>query len=654
MVVSVCKKETQPLIEVRHLYRHFGEGDNQTTILNDINLSIASGEMVAIIGASGSGKSTLMNILGCLDTPSSGEYWFEGNKTNDFDLSQRARCRRESMGFVFQRYHLLSNLSAVDNVMIPSIYSGVKYVEGKQRAETLLARLGLAQRINYKPTQLSGGQQQRVSIARALMNGGKVIFADEPTGALDSQSSAEVIQILRELHALGHTVILVTHDLEIAHSADRIIELKDGKIIADTVVRKTSEVRTKTQPLASSVHERFSLGRYLSAFMMALNAILTHKLRAFLTMLGIIIGISSVVSVVAIGHGAQQHVLDGISQLGTNTIEIFPGRAGDRRAWRTKTLTSEDAYFLAQQDFIESATPSVFATASLRYGIHDLQAEIEGVGEQYFQVRNQKKRIGRLLNIFDMRENNPVAIIDESSAKQLFHEQNPIGEIIILNNLAVKIVGVVADDERRRSSSQSINLWLPYSVVMDRLSGQSYVNRITVRVVDTIESHVVEDAITRVLIRRHGTQDFSLFNADSLRQTIESTTKTLSLLISSIAFISLLVGGIGVMNIMLVSVTERTQEIGIRMAMGARYSDIMLQFLIEAVVLCFIGGGLGILFAFSIGYLVSLSEINFKLIYSSTSIMIAFLCSTGIGLLFGYLPARNAARLDPIQALVRE
>ncbi|UJF23779.1 MacB family efflux pump subunit [Suttonella sp. R2A3] len=638
------------MIEVRGLYRRFGEGEQAVTVLNNIDLQIAAGEMVAIIGASGSGKSTLMNILGCLDRPSAGEYWLDGDNTANLSSEARARLRREHIGFIFQRYHLLADLSARENVAIPSVYAGVSSEQGLKRADELLSRLGLASHTHHKPSQLSGGQQQRVSIARALMNGGKIIFADEPTGALDSQSGEEVMAILRELHQAGHTIILVTHDPHIAASADRTIEIKDGEIIADSAAKVGVKASEPEAPLRAA---RLGLSRYFAAFSMAWRAIIGHKLRAFLTMLGIVIGIASVVSVVALGQGAQQQVLSQISDLGSNTIHIYPGKFGDRRAWRIRTLTAEDADVLAEQSFIDSATPNVSRSTNSRYNNLDLSARVEGVGAQYFQVQNRKIVRGRSFNSRDIERYAAVAVIDQTGAKRLFREKDPLGEVILLKNMAATVVGVVEDD-KSQFSANSLNVYAPYTSVMNRLLGQNHVNTITLRIADGVASGMAEDAIKRILIRRHGAEDFSLLNADSLREAITNTTRTLSLLISAIALISLIVGGIGVMNIMLVSVTERTQEIGIRMAVGARQSDILRQFLIEAVLLCLIGGVLGIALAFGLGQLLSVTGADFEMIYSTASIVAAFVCATGIGILFGFLPARNAARLDPVDALARE
>ena len=652
----------EPLIRIKNLYRRFKSGEGEVTILNDLNLEIEAGEMVAIIGQSGSGKSTLMNILGCLDRPSAGEYYINGKNATDLSPQERAALRREYIGFIFQRYHLLADLKAWENVAIPAIYAGTDGEAREKRAKALLTRLGLGERTEHKPGQLSGGQQQRVSIARALMNGGQIIFADEPTGALDSHSGEEVMKILGELHAEGHTIILVTHDRHIAEHADRVIEIKDGKIIADHRQQHEETASSTADTAPTGKKTAFgAAGRFTSAIHMAWRAILGHKLRAFLTMLGIIIGIASVVSVVALGQGAQQQVLSQISDLGSNTIEIFPGRFGDRRAGRIRTLVPADAAILAQQSFIDSATPTVNASPTIRHGNKDYTGNLTGVGEQYFQVQNIPITAGRAFSARDIDDYAALAILDKKGAETLYNSTatdnyaSAIGQTLLLNNVPVRIIGIADTDKQNRfGGSNSINVYMPYTSAMNRLLGRNHVSGITLRISDNADPVAAEDAITRILTRRHGSQDFSLFNSDSLRKAITGSTQVFTLLISAIAAIALVVGGIGVMNIMLVSVTERTQEIGIRMAVGARQSDILMQFLIEALMLCLLGGALGIALAYGIGWLFNQSGAEIRLIYSTSSVIAAVICSSSIGILFGYLPARNAARLDPVEALSRE
>lgn len=643
-----------PLLEIRGLRREFPAGDQMVAVLKDVDLQIQAGEMVAIIGQSGSGKSTLMNILGCLDRPTSGSYRVGGRDVSSLDADELAELRREYFGFIFQRYHLLTDLTAQGNVEMPAIYAGTPASARGERARALLERLGLGHRFDYRPNKLSGGQQQRVSVARALMNGGQVILADEPTGALDSRSGEELLALLRELHAQGHTIILVTHDPGVAETADRIIEIRDGEIVAD---RRRQPLRQDAPALDSLQRRGHGLRDQLAeALRMALRAMGAHKLRTFLTMLGIIIGISAVVSVVALGQGSQQKILQQISSIATNTVDVFPGKDfGDRNSGKIETLVPADAEALAGQEFVDSVTPQVSSSLTLRYRNQALSASLQGVGDQFFRAKGYQFALGRGFDAAAVDALAQDAVIDDNTRQKLFGtRQDILGEVILLGQLPVRIIGVLQPITSGFGSNSSLQVFIPYSSAMHRLLGQSHLASVIVRISDQVSTDAAEQGIVRLLTRRHGVKDFFVVNTDTIRQTITGTTETMTALISAIALISLLVGGIGVMNIMLVSVTERTHEIGVRMAVGARQSDILRQFLIEAVLVCLVGGALGVAGALGIGALVSQLSSSYSLIFSTSSIVAAFLCSTAIGLIFGFLPARNAAQLDPVDALSRE
>lgn len=651
------------LIRLEKLRREFPSGDGTITVLKDIDLVIEAGEMVAIVGASGSGKSTLMNILGCLDRATAGSYRISGRETALLEPDELAALRREHFGFIFQRYHLLGELDALANVEIPAIYAGMAPRDRRARAERLLDRLGMSDRTDHRPGQLSGGQQQRVSIARALMNGANVILADEPTGALDRHSGEEVLRILEELNAEGKTIIIVTHDMNVASRARRIIEISDGVILSD----RKSEAADERGPVTASAPQgerprsggylRSVVDRFKEALRMAVLAMAAHRLRTFLTMLGIIIGIASVVSVVAIGQGTQQQVLANISSLGTNTLEIFAGRNfGDTRSGKITTLVVSDADALARQSYVAAVTPTVSTSETLRVGSLEASALVNGVGEQYFAARGTKLAEGSFFDARSVRSRATDAVIDENTLKTLFANSptSPVGQVLLIGNVPARIVGVTQPQQGGFGSSQNLSVYLPYTTVQTRFLGNMSLRSITVRVADDVDTSLAEQDVTRFLTQRHGSQDFFILNTDDIRQTITSTTQMLTLLIAAIAVISLVVGGIGVMNIMLVSVSERVSEIGVRMAVGARQGDILQQFLIEAVLVCLIGGLFGIGAAFGIGQLVKLISSDFALIYSTTSIVAACVCSTLIGMVFGFLPARNASRLDPVVALSRD
>ncbi|WP_343727441.1 MacB family efflux pump subunit [Burkholderia seminalis] len=686
----------RPLLKLAAVTRRFPAGDKDVVVLNNVNLSIDAGEIVAIVGASGSGKSTLMNILGCLDHPSEGTYTVGGRDTHMLDSDELAQLRREHFGFVFQRYHLLPHADAVANLEMPAIYAGTPRAARHARARELLARLGLADRAHHRPGQLSGGQQQRVSIARALMNGGQVILADEPTGALDTKSGQEVLRILHELNALGHTIVIVTHDKTVARHARRIIEISDGEIVADrpnrhyaealaeagidtaeaaataatataadsspavdrhdTATPADADANADTDPAPRAPRFAAGTGRFAEACRMAWIALVSHRLRTLLTMLGIIIGITSVVSIVAIGEGAKRYMLDEIGSIGTNTINIYPGTDwGDSRADTIQTLVPADVAALAEQPYVDSATPETSRTLLLRYRNVDVNALVSGVGERYFQARGMRFALGAAFDDDAVRRQAQVAVIDQNTRRKLFGAtRNPVGDVILVDNVPCVVIGVTADKKSAFGSVKSLNVWVPYTTASGHLFGQRYLDSITVRVRDGQPSAAAEKSLEKLMIQRHGRKDFFTYNMDSVVKTVEKTGQSLTLLLSLIAVISLVVGGIGVMNIMLVSVTERTREIGIRMAVGARQSDILQQFLVEAVLVCLLGGTIGIALSFGLGALFSMFVVQWKMVFSAGAIVTAFVCSTLTGVIFGFMPARNASRLDPIDALARD
>ncbi|MBG6027052.1 macrolide ABC transporter ATP-binding protein/permease MacB [Proteus mirabilis] len=645
------------LLELDEVSRLYTNGEEETVVLNKVSLTIDAGEMVAIIGASGSGKSTLMNILGCLDKPSSGEYKVAGQSVAKMEGDQLAALRREHFGFIFQRYHLMSHLSAEQNVEIPAIYADKNATQRKERARELLTRLGLGDRVDYRPNQLSGGQQQRVSIARALMNGGEVILADEPTGALDSHSGKEVMSILKQLNEQGHTVIIVTHDPLIAAQAERIIEIKDGKIINDNYHQRTAnKVKKETTPVLASSYLGQIFGRFTQALDMAWRAMVVNKIRTLLTMLGIIIGIASVVTIIVIGDAAKSMVLADIKAIGSNTIDIYPGKDfGSDSPEDRQSLTLQDVFALKQQSYVQAVTPQVQFNTRLRRGNQDSPASVAGVSDDYFTVYAMKFSQGGSFTPDMIQRQAQVVVIDENTRQRFFPtKKEVIGEQIIIRNIPSTIVGVIAEKKSAFGNGQSLRVWVPYSTLNSRILNRSYLDSITVRATEGYDASVAEQQIIRLLTIRHGKKDIFTYNLDSFIKAAESTTQTMQLFLTLVAVISLVVGGIGVMNIMLVSVTERTREIGIRMAVGARASDVMQQFLIESVLVCLVGGVLGIGLSFGIAMVASVMLPDWHFVFQPIALVSAFICSTAIGVIFGFLPARSAAKMNPIDALARE
>jgi macrolide transport system ATP-binding/permease protein len=646
-----------PIIALRDIRKTFYRGTLAVEVLHGISLDIHAGEFVAIMGASGSGKSTLMNLIGLLDRPTTGSYRFDGDEVAALDADGRALLRREAFGFIFQQYNLLPSESATANVEMPAVYAGLPHGERVKRAEALLTQLGLADRLDHKPTQLSGGQQQRVSIARALMNGGAVILADEPTGALDSKSGEEVMRLLHDLNAQGHTILLITHDHDVAAQANRIIELKDGNIVSDHQVEHAEAAQGSAQPKRPQLSRKTGFAPFdvIEAGRMALQALRSNLLRTLLTLLGIIIGVASVVAMLAIGDGAKQSVLDRITAMGTNLLLVRPGAPNIRQAGGvTATLTAEDAEAIsAEIGNILAAVPEYTGNVTVRTGARDYVTQVNATTAPFPVAREWPVAEGIFFSDSDVKSYLPVAVIGQTVVNNLFEGTDPIGRYVLLNNIPFQVIGIMTPKGATPwGADQDDIIYVPLSTGMLRLFGQRYVRTITVQVQDVTRINDTQEEIRQLLMARHRAEDFQIRNMASIIETAMETQNTLTILLGSIAAISLLVGGIGVMNIMLVSVTERTREIGVRMATGARRLNIMLQFNSEALAICTLGGLIGVALGLSVTWL--FGYFGRPVIFSAEPVLLAFFCAFATGLLFGYLPARKAADLDPVVALAAE
>ncbi|MFC7299845.1 MacB family efflux pump subunit [Herminiimonas aquatilis] len=641
-----------PLIELRGVTKTYRNGGLEVEVLHGIDLKIYEGEFVAIMGASGSGKSTLMNILGCLDRPTTGSYHFMGRDVSGFGRDERALLRRDDFGFVFQSYNLIASASAAENVEVPAMYSGLPPAERHARAQALLNELGLAERSHHRPNQLSGGQQQRVSISRALMNGGRIILADEPTGALDSKSGQDVMKLLADLSSRGHTVLLITHAKEVADHAQRLIEIKDGHILSDPGPAHPSPLQTDfVRPVVAGVGSR--LTDMVEAAKMALRSLRANFFRSVLTLLGIVIGVASVIAMLAIGDGAKAAVVERISAMGSNLLLVRPGAPNQRGFSGTATLVVDDVKAIDELPNILAAIPEQSSSVTLRFGTSDTATSVTGTSAKFPLARQWPVAQGTFFSEEDETSYATVAVLGKTTSTALFGDQNPIGEFVLINNLLFQVVGVMSEKGASpMGSDQDDVVFVPYSTSSLRLSGQRYLRNVTVAVEDVDRIDETQEEVDKLLLERHGTVDYQIRNMASIMEAMEQTQNTLTILLGSIAAISLLVGGIGVMNIMLVSVTERTREIGIRMATGARESNIMQQFLIEAVVVSAIGGAIGVLFGLATAAVIA--AFGTPIQYSAAPVLLAFGCAFMTGLLFGYLPAKKAAQLDPVVALSAE
>ncbi len=696
---------SEPVIQVQDVSRIYRLGDVEVRALDGVSLTIERGEFVAIMGSSGSGKSTLMNILGCLDRPSSGRYLLEGLNVAEVPEPSLARIRSERIGFVFQSFNLLPRTSALENVALPLFYgvSGpARRAERFARARDALRFVGLAERERNTPSQLSGGQQQRVAVARALISGPSLLLADEPTGNLDSRTSHEIMDMLRSLNRdQGVTIVVVTHESDIAAYADRIVTMRDGRIVADQVQRSAAPATPRPRagpafaaPRAMSGSAASQRGSFLAFFAMILlaaaQALGRNKMRSALTMLGVFIGVAALIAMVAVGQGANEAVKKQIESLGTNLLVVLPGattttgvRAGSGSA---STLTVSDALALRRDDpAVGMVSYLIRQLGQVMNGSLNWTTNIQGVTPSYLDTAGWHLVAGRSINAQDDEEAAMVALIGQTVYQQLFSpNENPTGSMILVKGTPMRVIGLLAaKGQSTYGQDQDDIVMIPFSAaerkvlgvavpsqaqtatdpyfpppvnpygITPRLTG--YVNQIYVQAVSPDRVHAAIDQVTATLLRRHrirpgDTPDFAIRNLSQIAEAAEGSSRIMALLLATVASISLIVGGIGIMNILLVSVTERTREIGLRMAIGARRLHVLLQFLVEAVFLSVTGGIAGILFGLVASELITMIA-HWPTVQSLVAIVGGFLFSAAVGIFFGYYPARKASHLDPIEAL---
>ena len=640
-------------------------GKVEVKALEDVSLKIAPGEFVAIMGPSGSGKSTLMHILGLLDRPDAGEYYLGKRKINVLLDEELAAIRNRLAGFVFQQFHLLPRMTALENAELPLIYAGKRHL--KEAAQQKLEEVGLSDRISHRPNELSGGQQQRVAIARSLVNDPLIILADEPTGNLDSKSQEEIISVLKELNQKGKTIIIVTHEKEIASSARRVIRMLDGRIISDEKSGVPPEPSEESQVdkiidvVLSKSERKARETEFFDYLHQASGAMLSHKTRSFLSILGILIGVAAVIAMLAVGQGAKESIEKQLVSLGSNLLVVRPGSARVHGvAMETGTVTRftfQDAAAIEKltDDVVKSVSPSVSGRVQLVYENKNWNTQVEGVGVDYASIRASEPAVGRFFSEGEVKMREKVVILGTTVARQLFGDADPVGETIKINLLNFKVIGVLPSKGGSGFHDQDDTVLIPVTTAMYRVLGKEYIDSIYVEAKGPDLIDAAQEAVSEIIIKEHHLNkseedSFQIRNMADIKNALEATTKTMSLLLGSIAAISLLVGGIGIMNIMLVSVTERTREIGLRKAIGANNKDIMVQFLIEAVLMSFIGGIVGILLGSGASMLITLFA-GWTVRVSLFSIILATTFSLIIGIVFGLWPAQKASKLDPIEAL---
>lgn len=647
------------MIRLKSVSKTYAMGDTAVHALREVSLTIEAGDFIAIMGPSGSGKSTLMQILGLLDRPDTGSYELLGEEVGNLDEDALAALRRRVIGFIFQQFNLLPRTSALQNVGLPLLYSERKV--DLPRSQALLEKVGLGNRADHHPNELSGGQQQRVAIARAMVNNPLLILADEPTGNLDSVSEAEILNLLESLNESGITVIMVTHEEEIGQRAHRIIRMRDGAIHSDERNRPLKPAPTPPR-LSIAQHDRFQIGFVLQYLKQGFDNLYANKIRTSLSMLGILIGVAAVVAMLALGKGARQAVEQQLSSLGSNLLTVRAGAMrgpGGARAesGSTTRLTAADAHAIKQEvPNVVSASSMVNGRVQVTFGGENWNTSVVGAEPSYARMHSAAPERGRFFTDDENQRRMRVAVLGATVVKNLFGDRDPLGEMIKVNKISFQVIGLLPEKGAGGFMDQDDRIIVPLGTAMRRLLGKNYVDAIEVEVENTEVSSRVQDETLDLMYSRHGVREsakedaFNVMNMAEIQAALSSSTQIITLLLSIIAAISLVVGGVGIMNIMLVSVTERTREIGLRKAIGGSRRDILAQFLAEAVIISMVGGALGIGLAF-VATLAMSYLAGWATTISFASVFYAFAFSASVGILFGFYPARKASLLQPIEAL---
>ena len=633
------------LIEFDDVCKYYQMGDTTVKAVDHITMQIEKGEFVAIVGQSGSGKSTCMNIIGCLDVPTSGVYRLNGKDVGSMSKNELAEIRNEMLGFIFQQYNLLPKLSLMENVELPLIYAGLSRKEQQARARVALEQVGLGDKLGNKPSQLSGGQQQRASIARALAGGPAVILADEPTGALDSHTGRD-------------------HPRQLHRGAGRADHPAGGR--AHRLRRRRPRPRgggpAPLHPAGGPTGtggQRMNLNMLYETVRQALKNIWSNKFRTFLTMLGIIIGIMAVMIIVGLGNGLTQSMRASVSSMGMNLLQVnvFGPRA--------RSVDINDMYDIIEErpDLFSSLSPIVNmdrTSSAVKVGTRSFdQTTAIGVSEAYAGMTGATIAEGRGIQFVDCAEYKRVCVVGDYIAR-VGYGGNAIGQTIKLGPNQFTIVGVAApevDDPSLQEGSSDDYVYIPYTTAQ-RAARNATVSSYGVTTVS--ESQVAEGKAVLEAGLQELTHSEDSYFVTSLSEVLNTFSSMIGMVVSVltvIAAISLLVGGIGIMNIMMVSVAERTREIGIRKALGAKERTILALFVTEAATTSALGGLIGIVLGYGISAAASplvaalMGDTNMSINPSASSVAVAFGVSVGIGILFGYLPAKRAARLNPIEAL---
>lgn len=680
-------------IEVNGLSFSYLSMGQHVPVLNDISLSIEKGEMIAIQGPSGSGKSTLFYILGGLLQFHSGKVIIDNNDLSKMSNDKLAVFRNRKIGFIFQQFHLLPKANVLENILLPTHYPfeiANPNEKEREKAKELAVTLGIDERLEHLPNQLSGGQQQRVAIARSLIRDAEILLADEPTGNLDSKSSEQIMNLLKELNDQGKTILIITHDKDVSQQCSRVFHLKDGKITDIENLKKRAKSphsQNDTELPAKRRTIRFrNLGHSavayinvgLAMFPLAWQNLNRNRVRSALTMLGITIGVAALLAMITVGQFTKRKILDSYVELGINTL-VFNGYPN----WQLKAtdiVSTVYRFFDWERDLqpLKQIFPQIRLMSPLltswngkvNFAGRSVEKDVQviGIGQDGLEITNRELLLGRFFTPYHIERKSAVCVVGFEIAENLFTNINPLGQVLHINlgesAIACRVIGVlnskISNDEWAKPNLQVV---IPFTF-FQAVSGNWWSSQIHKVLISLNGGEDIEGSgksIRAFFERKYGNSGEFRVDSDSvLIAQMQKFLNLFTIMLAVIALISLAIGGIGIANMMLVSVSERFREIGLRKAIGATDFSVRIQFLVESIVICGIAGVVGLLVGV-IGYegvifgaSKFVSKLEFEWVFDISAVALALISIVLVGVFSGLIPALKAEKLQVIEALRNE
>lgn len=664
-------------VDIQGVSQHFMQGDTRIDVLKNIDLKVRYGEVVAILGPSGSGKSTLLNILGLLSTPASGSYLLDGTDTATFTAAQRAEARLDSIGFVFQAFHLIEHKNVYRNVELPLIYRGVPKAERAQRVADTLALLGLSHRTDAPITTLSGGEKQRVAIARALIGEPALLLCDEPTGSLDEELTREVIDLLRECTGDQQSTIVITHDPLVAEHCDRVLRMHEGQLIEQDAPRQEEMTARELLNQPSFTEEQASKpqgsGRTpwaLASLKEAWDATVHRVRRNIFTMLGVVLGIASLVLTVGLTATISGQLADSFDIFRAKHLTISSTRTEAMSRAELLSLAASENYRRVSQlngvtgtalvDQLDESTDIQRGPDNFGERGANVTASVLAATPSIFSVQGHELVWGRTFDEGHVERNDKVVVLSESVMRQLALPYSP-GVTVYIHGEPYTVIGVVRENPSLTLSYGSVYLPLGAKPGANAEEAQPAAGgggaaaqtgkRSTQIVVSTVAgaaNQIAEEAPYALSPERPALYSVSVPpEPKTLREAVDQQQRTMLLAMS---VITLVIGAMGIMNTFLVAVMERRREVGLRLAIGMRPSGILLQFSAEALLTGILGAVAGIVLAVNGISIVSLLN-HWTPIISADTILLGLGAGALVGVLAGLYPAAKASRIDPAQTL---